>query len=196
MTIGICGCDRSCGVTHFTIALSNYCASKLRLSTACAELNDTGAFSKLTSFSGSSVSRVSEEGHDYISIYGVHYYPNVADSMIPDFTNAGYSCLLFDFGALSAEHTSEFLRCDSKIVIGSLAPWKKQTYHSFFQNRHFTQKQWECCHYLVLFGETTDILKMSGKYHHSMQAIPFFQDPFHIRKELFSFLQQMLSLTM
>ena len=51
MTIGICGCDRGCGVTHLAIALSNYCASKLRMSTACLELNDTHALRKLTAFS-------------------------------------------------------------------------------------------------------------------------------------------------
>lgn len=49
-SIGICGCGHGCGVTHLSIALSNYCASKLRCSTACLELNQSQDFESLSRF--------------------------------------------------------------------------------------------------------------------------------------------------
>lgn len=192
MTIGICGCDRGCGVTHLAIALSNYCASKLRMSTACLELNDTHALRKLTTFSAVTKPKRSKEGHDYISIYGAHYYPDVDTSMIPEFLNAGYLCLLLDFGTLTGENMGEFLRCDSKIVIGSLSPWKRSISNTLQQIPLPVKNYLPAVHCFILYGETVNILKQSAACHLSIRSVPFFPDPFHIEKDLFSFLQSML----
>ena len=87
---------------------------------------------------------------------------------------------------------AEFLRCDRKIVIGSLAPWKEQLYHKFIQSTFIGQKSGEDFYYLVLFGEGNDMQAFRKKYHLSMAQIPFFKNPFHIEKEQFPFLQELL----
>lgn len=126
------------------------------------------------------------------SIYDVDYYPAVSVGDVPQIFTLGYCYLLFDFGVLTDENLGEFLRCDRKIVIGSLAPWKQDFYHEFIQSSYFRQKQWESFYYLVLFGETADIRNFRAKYHISMKQIPFFKNPFHIEKEQFAFLQELL----
>lgn len=60
------------------------------------------------------------------TIYDVDYYPAVSIGEIPQILNHGYCYLLYDFGVLTETNYNEFLRCDRKIVIGSLAPWKEQ----------------------------------------------------------------------
>ena len=62
------------------------------------------------------------------TIYDVDYYPAVSIGEIPQILNHGYCYLLYDFGVLTEANYNEFLRCDRKIVIGSLAPWKEQIY--------------------------------------------------------------------
>ena len=60
---------------------------------------------------------------------------------------------------------------------------------SFFQ---ILQKSGEDFYYLVLFGEGNDMQAFRKKYHLSMAQIPFFKNPFHIEKEQFPFLQELL----
>ena len=46
--------------------------------------------------------------------------------------------------------------------------------------------------YNELFGEGNDMQAFRKKYHLSMAQIPFFKNPFHIEKEQFPFLQELL----
>lgn len=126
-----------------------------------------------------------------ISIYDVDYYPNVSTDIVPEILDKGYDYLLLDFGILTERTYSEFLRCDRKLVIGSLSPWKEAFYRDFCTN-YLLKKQWSDFLCLVLFGEKQDIHRFSGNYHISMKQIPFIRNPFHITQEQFLFLQELL----
>lgn len=126
------------------------------------------------------------------TIYDVDYYPAVSIGEIPQILNHGYCYLLYDFGVLSEQNLGEFLRCDRKIVIGSLAPWKEPFYQKFIQSTFFNQRSGEDFYYLVLFGDKNDIHNFQKKFHLPMTQIPFIQNPFHIEKEQFPFLQELL----
>mgnify|MGYP004541175819 CR=1 FL=1 len=112
--------------------------------------------------------------------------------MIKAVSDAGYDYLLLDFGILTDQTSGEFLRCDQRIVIGSLSPWKAHSYHTFFQTYLATKKQQKCMLFLALSGEQKNIHKSIFRYPVSIQFIPFFCDPFHIGKDLFPFLQALL----
>ena len=60
------------------------------------------------------------------------------------------------------------------------------------QSTFIGQKSGEDFYYLVLFGEGNDMQAFRKKYHLSMAQIPFFKNPFHIEKEQFPFLQELL----
>ena len=113
-------------------------------------------------------------------------------SEIPEIYDAGYDYLLLDFGILTNQTSGEFLRCDQRIVIGSLSPWKAHSYHTFFQTYLATKKQQKCMLFLALSGEQKNIHKSIFRYPVSIQFIPFFCDPFHIGKDLFPFLHTLL----
>lgn len=178
-------------MTHLTIALANYCSSKLRKSTACLEINHTGAFNRLSAFTSEKTPYSKLKADPVISIYNVDYYPTISLENIPEIFGKGYCYLLLDFGVLTDLTFHEFLRCDRKIVIGSLSPWKEDLYHQFFNN-YLLQMQWNSFVCLVLFGEKQDIHRFSGKYHISMKQVPFIRNPFHITQEQFLFLQELL----
>ena len=77
-SIGICGCGHGCGVTHLSIALSNYCASKLRCSTACLELNQSQDFKSLSRFTSKDTPFFKKESpHKYVYHYDCWLLPAV-----------------------------------------------------------------------------------------------------------------------
>ena len=126
------------------------------------------------------------------TIYDVDYYPAVSIGEIPQILNHGYCYLLYDFGVLTETNYNEFLRCDRKIVIGSLAPWKEQLYHKFIQSTFIGQKSGEDFYYLVLFGEGNDMQAFRKKISSVHGANSLFQESVSYRKRTVPFLQELL----
>lgn len=70
----------------------------------------------------------------HFRLHGVDYYPNLAPDAVPRLLNMGYDYLILDLGSLNESAAAEFLRCDRKIVLGSLALWKAWSYEEFLNN--------------------------------------------------------------
>lgn len=218
MTIGIMGCDSGTGVTHLAIALCSYCCSKQRKRAAFLELHTRNEISQLipeselfsamnapsrifcspevhcsTSPLGTSHALESGQGSLHFKFHGVDYYPHVSDNEIPALLNRGYDYLILDMGSLKEADLSEFLRCDRKLVLGSLAPWKIWTYEEFFRQFDKSVNLGEGFYYLAQTGTTKKIPQFSKTHHISMSGVPFIKNPFHIEKELFLFLGTLLA---
>ena len=72
-------------------------------------------------------------------IHGVDYYPDITPDELPELYNQGYHILLLDFGSFNECCINEFLRCDRKLVIGSLAPWNIRQYRELLESiSHYT----------------------------------------------------------
>lgn len=197
MTIGIMGCDSGMGATHLAIALCSYCASKQKKKAAYLELHARSEIAQLVSESD----LVSAKGHHSFEpgqkyfcfrLHGIDFYPHVSGSEIPALLNQGYDCLILDMGSLKEADISEFLRCDHKVVLGSLAPWKIWEYEDFFHQFKKTVNLGEGFYYLVQTGTVKSISRFSKAHHISMLAVPFIKNPFRIEKELFLFLEELL----
>ena len=89
-------------------------------------------------------------------------------------------------------HWNEYLRCDRKLVIGSLAPWKKNCYESLFSKYPTSLKNGDGFVYLVQTGNRHDMKDFAKKNGISMERIPFLPNPFQIGREHFTFLEQLL----
>ncbi len=186
------GCEHGCGVTHLSIALANYCASKLQGKTACLELNRPGNFLALSpGLSPLSVPQTTFCDTGF-SIYGADYYPTVRADDIPLLLNADYSYYILDMGDVSQADWNEYLRCDRKLIIGSLAPWKRSCYESLFCKYSTSLKNGGGFVYLVQTGNRHDITDFAKKNGISMERIPFLPNPFQIGREHFAFLEQLL----
>ena len=204
-TIGIVGCCPGSGVTHLAVAISCFCSSKLRKKTAFLELHERNEISCLFSddnpFSNENISSrggqiafCNKEQTDAVIHRGcVDYYPNVACEHVPMLLNRGYEYLILDLGSSPEAKKSEFLRCDIKLVLGSLAPWKIPYYKNFMKEYCFGDQNGPCILYFVQSGSRKTTALFSKEYHISMQSIPFIKNPFQIEKELFPFLQNVVS---
>ncbi len=179
MTIGILGCSSGAGVTHLAIALCNYCTSKQKKKCAYLELHARNEISQLVPEAKLSIP---------IRLCGVDYYPAVAAGEVPALLNRGYDCLVLDVGTPDEGMISEFLRCDRKLILGSLAPWKSWKYEALFQKFADGISLGEGFDYLVQTGSTKELASFSKTHHIKMQLVPFIKNPFHIEKELFPFL--------
>ena len=177
------GCDAGVGVTHLAISLCTYCASKRRKSVAYAELHARSEIAQLVPESSLL------QDHPSFRLHGVDYYPRMPGSGVPALLNQGYDYLILDTGNLDEADTSEFLRCDRKLVLGNLAPWKRWKYEAFFL--HFQSINFrEGFDYLVQSGMNENVLLFSRAHHIAMSQIPIIQNPFRIEKELFPFLER------
>lgn len=126
-------------------------------------------------------------------LHGVDYYPRVTGSELPVLLNQGYDYLILDIGSLREADFSEFLRCDRKLVLGSLAPWKLGTYEDFFRQFDNSPNLGEGFDYLVQTGTAKNISHFSKTHRISMAAVPFIKNPFRLEKELFLFFGSLLA---
>lgn len=127
------------------------------------------------------------------SLHNVDYYPRVYSGEIPSLLNRGYDYLILDMGALDETDVSEFLRCDRKLVLGSLAPWKLRKYEAFFEQfDHYTNLGEGFC-YLVQTGANEALSGFSKTRNIRLHSVPFIGNPFRIDKDQFSFFSTLLS---
>ena len=112
---------------------------------------------------------------------------------MPRLLNMGYDYLILDLGSLNESAAAEFLRCDRKIVLGSLALWKAWSYEEFFKQFDSFTNLGEGYHYLVQMGTFQNHSVFSRQHSISMQEVPFIKNPFHIEKEHFLFFDILLS---
>lgn len=102
----------------------------------------------------------------HFRLHGVDYYPNLAPDAVPRLLNMGYDYLILDLGSLNESAAAEFLRCDRKIVLGSLALWKAWSYEEFSNN-------------LTALQTLGKVIIIWYRWEHS-RIIPFFQAALHI----------------
>lgn len=130
----------------------------------------------------------SPDTRPHIRICRTDYYPLVTADEIPALYNQGYDCLVLDAGTLEEGLLPEFLRCDRKLVLGSLAPWKSREYEAFFQKFTDNIDLRKGFDYLVQTGNAKESASFSKTHHIYLQTVPFIKNPFRIEKELFPFL--------
>lgn len=195
--MGVLGCDSGVGVTHLALSLCGYCASKRRKKTAFLEMHTRSEISQLAPESQCfpavhTRSNVSGSA-DFFRMQGVDYYPHVSAARIPTLLNQGYDYLILDLGYLNEADIAEFLLCDRKLVLGSLAPWKIWKYEAFFLQLQSSVNLGEGFCYLVQTGSRRNLHRFSGSHRVAMANVPLIQNPFRIGKELFSFFETLLA---
>lgn len=113
--IGITGIAPGMGVTSLVVAMAEYCA-RLRKSTAVVELSGNRAVEQIIGTS---------EPVEYRRII---WYPNTRRDGIADIVKRDYEVIIYDMGSSFYRIRDEWLRCNKRMVIGSLSPWRKKDY--------------------------------------------------------------------
>lgn len=140
LSIGVLGTERGSGVTHLALAAANYIHSGIGRKTAVLELSGRNELQEF----------IRKEGNTENELLGVKYFFENEASQVPDLYNLEYEAYVLDLGTDYKTAREEFLRCDTKIVIGSISPWKASKYEYFMEQIGFeTYKKWE---FMVLYG--------------------------------------------
>ncbi len=181
VSIGIIGIGMGCGATHLAVALANYTQSVLGRKTACIELSGKHELKYM----------IQKEGDKKQKLLGVQYFTDIGVGKIPEIMNSKFEVLILDLGAEYTAAREEFLRCDRKIVTGSISPWRVSAYEHFLKKEIVTEnfKSWE---FLALFANLTDKKVIQKRCGVQMISIPWIENPFCLKKEDMIFLQKIV----
>lgn len=155
--IGIIGIDKGEGVTSLAVGLASYLQEMRCQKTALAEMNREGSFDDI---------RDTYFGKGYrenpFEIFKVDYYPGASKGQYARICNMGYQCIVTDFGNEYVRCMEDFLRCDKKVVIGSVNLWQYRKYLEFYEYvKNFPGlRNW----IFVLSGDGEDIQMMRTKF--------------------------------
>jgi predicted Ser/Thr protein kinase len=184
--IGIIGIDKGEGVTSLAVGLSVYLHDMRCQRTAMIEMNGEGEFNEIRrSYYGS------EYEENPFEIFKVRYYPGVTKSQYAQICNMGYDFMVTDFGYEYKKSMEDFLRCDMKIVMGSINLWKYRKYLEFHEyTKNFPGVgNWK----FLLSGDEDDIRMIRAK--HGIGAInkQFFMNPYHIAEQEIVYYEKILA---
>lgn len=149
--------------------------------TACIELNPSSSFSQLT-------------GEDAAFNYQhIKMYPSVTLSLLPDILGQPFSYFIIDFGVFHPNIAQAFFRCDCKIMIGNICPWKWKHYFDIIdqlKNNH--RNFYKNIRYLGTPGIKENQKIMKSAFPVSIMPVPFIENPFLITSDKFGFFESLL----
>lgn len=173
LSIGIMGIDRGEGVTALAVGLASYLQEVRCKRIVLAEMNEQGAFEQIKN------TYFGKNYHEKpFEIFKIHYYPAITKSQYSKICNMDYDCIVADFGCEYQKSIEDFLRCDKKIVMGSVNLWKYQKYLEFYEYaKNFPGiEKW----LFLLSGDEDDIKMIKGKHNIEVMNKKFFLNPYGI----------------
>lgn len=187
--IGVVGVAPGMGVTHFTITLANYIVGKWNKKTAVILYDDKNTFEGL--YSKLFLEGKSRFEDSSFCLMGVVYFLLQERSQLISILDRGYDYYLIDFGSNFEAVLQELLRCDKKIIIGSLSEWRKHEYEEFLEQVKEMEVagNWD---YLAKFGLKEDKKEFKRKEKVLIRTYPYIENPFQLKNEHFMFLEQFI----
>jgi hypothetical protein len=175
LIIGLIGTHTGAGVTHLGILLAVYLSECLGYKTAfieCGRKNDMKFLQEHFYHPGEE-----QYTQDFFALNRVTVYQNRSLAGLPEIIGDEYDCVILDLGTDLAKHKSEFLRCDKKIVIGSLAVWKTHELEKFINTTAHIKncEQWI---YAIPFTTKKAVREAEKKFKRIIYDIPYEPDPF------------------
>ena len=173
LNIGILGIDKGEGVTSLSVGIASYLQEVRCKRVAMAEMNGEGEFEEIkNTYFGKNHHEIPFE------IFKIHYYPGVTKAQYSKICNMGYDCIVTDFGFDYQKAMEDFLRCDKKIVLGSVNLWKYQKYLEFYEYAKGFPGigKW----LFLLSGDEDDIKMIRVKHNIEVMNKKFFMNPYGI----------------
>lgn len=172
-SVGILGIDKGEGVTSLAVGLASYLQELRFRQTAMVEMNREGEFEEIRdTYFGKECKEAPFE------IFKINYYPGVTRNQYARICNMGYDCVVTDFGHDYRNSMEDFLRCDRKIIMGSINLWKYRKYLEFYEYiKNFPGVgTWQ----FILSGDEEDIRMIRAKHGIEVMCKQFFINPYHI----------------
>ncbi len=171
-SIGIFGVQQGVGVTHLCTALTHYCADCLKSHTALVELSGNHELEELQKQQQGKWGRPDRK----------HYFANAGSDNMPEYIRQGYDYYIIDGGSEFYRIRREFLRCDRKLILVSLSPWKRKELEYFMSVIWEEEKCLDNVTFLAQFGMKKDKKDFQKQYRIPIHTLPFMEDPLHLKE--------------
>ena len=185
-TIGVCGTGHGAGATHVALSLSNYLCSKLRKKTAYVERNGSGQILALTGDAPCSSFRYMD----------ITCYPLLRHEDLPRVLQSRFAYTVIDLGVLTADSCWDFYRCDIKLVVASVSPWKVHHWKELQETLLYNMNT--CQDHVLLLGNLgiKETVKPLGQRNRILSlAVPYLPNPFRLTTADCTFFEEMLAKT-
>lgn len=168
------------GVTHLVMSFANYSVSHRRRRTAVVELSGNHTIERLNGDGG-----VFEWNH-------ISCYPNLTRSCIADVINEDYEVVIFDMGSSYYRIRTELLRCNQKLILGSLAPWRKMEYIRFALEEMEEDRYARNIIFLAQNGMKRDKKDFKKQVGQPVYPLPYLPEPMLADKSQYEFFDKFL----
>ncbi len=165
--IGVMGTHPGVGVTHTAVMLCQYLSKYKRFRTAYLELNQNDEISYLHE----------PMTKEQFQISRITFCRNVALEELIALYNQDYEYYILDLGIDFSQNQEEFLRCDIKILIGSLTEWKRHYTFGCINHKRYLPGFEHWVH-LINLGQAKDIKIASSQLGIRIDGIGYEPDPF------------------
>ncbi|SHO49377.1 hypothetical protein [Anaerocolumna xylanovorans] len=188
LVIGITGTHRGAGVTHLGLVLTACISEGLGLSTAFLHWADNKDICFLKSRFLAEQEDVSP-GEPF-TVSRASFYPWMRRERVAEVLAKGYECIIMDFGSSYKEHREEFLRCDIKVVAGSLAPWKRYLLEEFIVD---SERITGSMDWIYAINHSNSKERAAARdFQRTILPVPYGPDPFFLSPDAMNFTKNLL----
>lgn len=184
--IGLIGTHHGSGVTHTGLLLAFYMGEELNLKTAFLECNSHHDFDLIQE-----AYEWPEEGDSTFSFQQITCYKDMDLDKIPMIFGEDYECLILDFGTDFDNNKEEFLRCQTKIIVGGRTEWEQLKLLRFIQAKKMLKGN-ETWKYLIPQANEKVIAKMRQKSKCRIWSIPTTEEPVISSQSINRFFREIL----
>lgn len=179
LSIGITSVFKGAGATHLGLILTSCISEGLGLKTAYLHCQKSKDIAYLHNYFHSLKKKESQEA---FTVANATFYPSVSSENIAHILARGYDSVVLDFGIDYSEYKEEFLRCDKKITVGSLNPWKRYYLEEFIsESENVTgSEEWI---YAVAHTDSKTAKRGVKQLQKKLTVIPYLEDPFYLSAE-------------
>lgn len=185
--IGIAGSSQGVGTTHFSIMTAAYLSGVLGKHTVLLERNDSKDFGRIQEvLKGRMV--LKEKGSSF-NILEISFIKEASTEAFSKLANSDADVVVVDFGNDFETVKTEFLLCQRKFLVGSLAEWKLPQFLSLAEGKRPSEGIWE---YFTASGSRE--LEMGLKHYPGIMVrrIPRTEDAFSVTGEVMDFFGKFL----
>ncbi|MGN6715162.1 hypothetical protein [Anaerocolumna jejuensis] len=210
LVIGIAGTHKGVGVTHLGLMLTSCISEGIGLSTAFLHWPDSRdicllrnhffsadeGISGIKNISGKegifrSEHLFNSEQREEFTVSKASFYPGVGKESMAEILAQGYDCIVMDFGNAFKEHREEFLRCDKKIVVGSLTPWKRYCLEDFIAESEMITGSSDWI-YVINFAAEREVAVAARSLNRRFLPVPYERDPFFLSPGAMNFTKNII----
>ncbi|MGN0341975.1 MAG: hypothetical protein ACI4DO_04200 [Roseburia sp.] len=178
-SIGILGVQSGVGVTHLGVAMMEYSLRYRRSRTAYVELSGNHEIEQLQEVAGRKFHYAGRAS----------FFPNQSGNSPGEWMQTECDTYIVDAGSDFYRSKNEFMRCDRKLVLMSLSPWKNQEVEQFMTYIYKGEKWGNSVTLFAHLGNKKDKKDFQKKYKIPIFCCPYIEDPFHLKKTDVNFLR-------